>query len=394
VYVNNLAIAMKDPQFWIIKFENNLIFKLKESSPVEFNPCFDCEQDVDDTLCMAPKKYVQRMINGYVGKFGERKKKNVQSPINKDSQPELDTPDGINANCITKYQSLVSVAQWTVSLRRFDIPFVVMTLSSVRSMRLVRHLELTMRCCPYLVKFPGAKIRFRTRVLDHAGLTPIDFDEWSRSIYGDVKEEMPNNSPKRQCKVVTSTKHFDAGLYGELLTGRSVTGIPHVVNQTPYDWFCKKLPTVKTATFGFEFGTSRTCVRQIVDIRQHFRYLGVHVIEHGQVFGDNESMIKSAIWFDAKLHERYVALSFHRVKEGMASDKMTLTHILSHENPADGLSKHWTHNEVWHTLETLLSWSGDTMECFVSEEDHVARKEKQQQQNKTVLFAKSTTQTT
>jgi hypothetical protein len=41
VYVDNLAIAMKAPQFWIIKFENNLFFKLKENSPLEFNLRFE-----------------------------------------------------------------------------------------------------------------------------------------------------------------------------------------------------------------------------------------------------------------------------------------------------------------------------------------------------------------
>jgi hypothetical protein len=205
---------------------------------------------------------------------------------------------------------------------------------------------------------------------------------------------MPNNAPNPCCKVVLSAIHFNTGLYRELLTGQSVTGMPHVVNQTPYDCFCKKLPAVGTMTFGSEFGTSRTCVKQIVDIRLHFGHLGVPEIEHSHVFADNESMIKSAIQFDAKLHERYVVLSFHRVKEGLAPNKMTLTHIPSHENPSSVLSKHWRHNEVWHTLETLLSWSGDTMKCYVSEDDRVARKEKQQQQSKTVLFAKSTSQTT
>jgi hypothetical protein len=166
------------------------------------------------------------------------------------------------------------------------------------------------------------------------------------------------------------------------------------VNQTPYDWFCKKQSTVETATYGSEFVAGRTCVEQIIDIRLYFRYLGVPVTERSHVFGDNESMIKSAIRFDAKLHKRHVALSFHRVREGMASDMMTMAHISSHENPADILSKHWSHNAVWHTLQPLLFWSGDTMECFLSEDDRATRKEQQQQQSKTVSFEKSTTQTT
>jgi hypothetical protein len=57
--------------------------------------------------------------------FLENTRKRIQSPIDKDAQPELDSPDLTNAACITKHQSLVGKAQWTASLRRFGIPFVV-----------------------------------------------------------------------------------------------------------------------------------------------------------------------------------------------------------------------------------------------------------------------------
>jgi hypothetical protein len=150
--------------------------------------------------------------------------------------------------------------------------------------------------------------------------------------------------------------------------------MPHVVNQMPYGWFCKVQFTVNKTTYGAKFGASRTCVGQIVDTRLLFRYLGVPVIERSRVFGHIESMTKSTIRFDAEIQKRHVILSFHRVREGMAPDKMTLTHIPSHENPADVLSKHWSHNEVWRTPKPLLFWLGDTTECFVSEEDCVARK--------------------
>jgi hypothetical protein len=81
------------------------------------------------------------------------------------------------------------------------------------------------------------------------------------------------------------------------------------------------------------------------------------------------------------------------VKERKAADKMTMVHIPSHENLVDVLSKRWSRKSVWHTLQPFLFWSGDMMECYVSEEDPVARKEKQHQQTKTVSFAKLSTQT-
>jgi hypothetical protein len=58
------------------------------------------------------------MITGYVGMFGDHKK-NVQSPIDKDARPDLDKADLqlINADCITKCQSVVGMAQWTNPLK-------------------------------------------------------------------------------------------------------------------------------------------------------------------------------------------------------------------------------------------------------------------------------------
>jgi hypothetical protein len=49
-----------------------------------------------------------------------------------------------------------------------------------------------------------------------------------------------------------------------------VTGILHIANQTPIDWFSKKQVTVETATYGSEFVAARTCTEQIMDLRNTF----------------------------------------------------------------------------------------------------------------------------
>ena len=37
-------------------------------------------------------------------------------------------------------------------------------------------------------------------------------------------------------------------LYHDLVTGHAMTGILHLVNQTPIEWYCKKQATIATAT--------------------------------------------------------------------------------------------------------------------------------------------------
>jgi hypothetical protein len=69
----------------------------------------------------------------------------------------------------------------------------------------------------------------------------------------------------------------DANLYHDVITGRLVTGILHLCNQTLIELFSKRQACVQTATFGSEFVAARIVVDQIVDLRNTLRYLGVPV---------------------------------------------------------------------------------------------------------------------
>ena len=80
------------------------------------------------------------------------------------------------------------------------------------------------------------------------------------------------------------------------------------------------------------------------------------------MFGDNESVINSSTDIYAKLHKRHNILSFHRVREAIASKYVDFIFLNGKENPADILSKLWAHLKVYHLLRPLLVWSGDPME--------------------------------
>jgi hypothetical protein len=137
--------------------------------------------------------------------------------------------------------------------------------------------------------------------------------DWSDSVYGSVKEDVPRDAPKPLGKPVVTVSYVDANLLHCLVTGRSVTGVLHFLNGTPIDWYSKKMATVETATYGAEYVSARTCVEQLVDLRNTLRYLGVPLRERSYMFGDNESVVNSAMHPFSKLHKRHTALSFHRV---------------------------------------------------------------------------------
>ena len=71
-------------------------------------------------------------------------------------------------------------------------------------------------------------------------------------------------------------------------------------------------------------------------------------------------MITSSTIPQSKLNKRHVALSYHRVREAVASKFIVLSFIEGSENPADILSKHWGYQQVWSLLQPILFWEGDT----------------------------------
>ncbi len=85
---------------------------------------------------------------------------------------------------------------------------------------------------------------------------------------------------------------------------------------------------------------ARLSVEQIKALRDTLRYLGVPLRQTSYMFGDNKSVVDSSMRFDAKLHKRHTALSFHKVREAIAARMIIFTHIPGAINPADILSKH------------------------------------------------------
>jgi hypothetical protein len=152
-----------------------------------------------------------------------------------------------------------------------------------------------------------------------------------------------------------------------MVTGRSVTAILHFLNQSPMDGYSKKQATVETASFGSEFVAARTTINQIIDLRT-LCYLGVHPIrEKSYVFGDNMTVIDALSTPHAKLHKRHNALSFHCVREAVASKYVTIFHLPGEYNPADILSKHWAYALIWQTMNALLFAREDTWDLLDDE---------------------------
>ena len=109
-----------------------------------------------------------------------------------------------------------------------------------------------------------------------------------------MSEDVPHDAPEPLAHFVTFTHYVDANLMHNIVTRCSVTGVLHLINQTPIDWFSKKQATVETATYGSEFVAARTCVEQIIDLHNVLRYLGFLSVTRA-MFLETTSQLSTAL---------------------------------------------------------------------------------------------------
>ena len=84
-------------------------------------------------------------------------------------------------------------------------------------------------------------IRVRIDEPDYSDIPDFEYD-WSKSVYGEVHEILPTDAPEPLGQYVTLTHYVDANLMHNVMTGKSVTGILHLLNKTPVDWYSRNRP--------------------------------------------------------------------------------------------------------------------------------------------------------
>ena len=252
IYVDDLLIASGNPQQIIQDLKEKFKLKIKGDGPLEYHLGCDYKPDKDGTLAAQPTKYTHKILESYKKMFPNENFFNVKSPLEKNDHPALDNTKLCNGEQITKYMCLIGEQQWAVTLGRYDILALVMSMSRFRLVPKIGHLERMKRLYGYLARTKHFAIRYRTKEPDCSHLPKQEY-EWTRTVYGNVKEEIPKDIPKTLGKRVLATTFLDASLLHNIVTGKSVTAVLHFVNPTPTDWFSKRQVTVETATYGSEF---------------------------------------------------------------------------------------------------------------------------------------------
>ena len=224
------------------------------------------------------------------------------------------------------------------------------------------HLERLSRMYGYLKRQPDCSISFRTGIPDHESRDTPTEHEWINTVYGSNEEELPLDMPTPKGKPMRTTCYAHANLMHCLATGRSMSGIKHLLNETPIQWFSKKQNVVETATYGFEFMVARQATEQIIDIRYTLRMIGIPLDSPAWLIGDNQSIITSSTIPHSSLNKRHNALSYYRVQEAISARILYFIHVDGKNNPSDIMTKLLNWSKFWPLIQPLLFWIGETIE--------------------------------
>jgi hypothetical protein len=113
------------------------------------------------------------------------------------------------------------------------------------------HLEDVLNVFAYL------GLRHNARVVFDPNYTDVDMGtfiktDW-KSMYGDVKEMIPSDSPVPRGKEVDLRLFVDSDHDGEQFTRRSRTGFVIYLSMAPIVWLSKRQSTVESSVFGADF---------------------------------------------------------------------------------------------------------------------------------------------
>jgi len=359
VYVDDLMAIMEDPDSFFETLKEKYGYILKGTGEPTYHLGGDFFKDPDGTLVWGAKTYIKRLLDN-VQLLCNVTPRPYSSPLDHKDSPELDETPLLDQDGIRKYQSVIGALQWCVTLGRFDIAVSVMTMGRFRAAPREGHLERLMRICGYLKKLPDGGIRFRTGKPMHEETIIPQIHDWAYSVYGNEPEELDPDMPTPKGEPMRLTTFVDANLMHCKVTGKSATGVFHMIDQTPIAWFSKRQNTVETATYGSEFVAARQATEQIMDIRHLMRDMGIPIDGPAWLFGDNNSVITSSTIPSSMLNKRHNALSYHRVRSAMAAGIMYFCYVKSTENIADVLTKFLPFAKFWHLIRPFLFWKGDT----------------------------------
>jgi hypothetical protein len=341
-HVDDFKIVARDPERW--KSHISAAFLLKSVGPPSYYLGNDYNFSVEENAWVLGcatyiKECVRRIetdtelcLNGTIWPH--------RTPLPESCHPELDQSTLLPEAGIRKYQMLIGMAQWAVTIGRLDIAFAVSSLSRFSAAPRAHHLELALHLFGYLKKHPNRRIVLDSRpLLVDESLRHNSFHPDFLEDYPDAKEDLADDFPVPYGRELETAVFFDADHAHDHVTRRSISGLIVFVGSTPVLWHSKRQGCIATSTYCAEFISMRPAVEEAISIRYMLRCLGIPVTRPTDLFGDNFGVIQSAEIPEGELKKKHIAISYHYVREAIAAKIVNAHWCKSSENFADICTK-------------------------------------------------------
>ena len=243
-----------------------------------------------------------------------------------DSHPELDDSPFLGLKNHRKFQMLLEMLQWLVTISRPDLSCLVATLNRFGACPRQLYLDLALRGFGYLECVPDPQIVIDHRPMQYQRIAPkfeilrLDF----LNEYPEAVEGIDRGFSKPYGPILRSTILVDSDHAHDLKTRRSLTSVLAFVGSTPVQWKSKRQTTVASSTYAAKFAALRSVTKEAISLRYMLRCLGCNIPSNGacptDIFGDNLSVIQNVQNPEADLSKKHVVISFHVVREAVTKE--------------------------------------------------------------------------
>ena len=149
----------------------------------------------------------------------------------------------------TKIQcETVGKLQWAVAQGRFYIMCAAVTMTTFWPASRQGGLEHIKHINCYIHNYKETAIKFKARMPGYTSYQILK--EILGKLYNPCQDDIPCDAPEQKGKSVQISSFVDANIISNVVTGRSWTGILHLIDKTPIEYFSKSQTSVETATYG------------------------------------------------------------------------------------------------------------------------------------------------
>lgn len=317
-HVDDFCITSLDPEPIMEQIKS--VYTVKSSGPLEYYLGNDYKYDRKGRLCVGCKTFITEAIKRVEKMFGNLPKH--RSPLANGDHPEEDDTPLLNDDDHRKYQMLIGMLVWLVTIGRLDLAYSTTSLSRFVACPREGHLKRVLRVYGYLKHRKNQRIIVDSRdpkFFDESGAMDVDLCQKLLDQYPWAAEELDANLPEALLDEIALTGFVDSDHSHDTVTRRSITGLIIFLGRTPILALSKRQGAIETSTYSAEFCAMKTAVEEIVAIRYMLRCLGVKVESPSPLLGDNKGVIQNSTLPDSILKKKHVAISYHKTRECTAA---------------------------------------------------------------------------